>query len=74
MKAGWRSWEEVKTVVGNRDKWKDSVKALCGTTGTKRIGVGEGEIYRIELDSNVSEIARKKKCKRQSRALDCMDM
>ena len=28
MKAGWRSWEEVKTVVGNRDKWKDSVKAL----------------------------------------------
>ena len=70
MKAGWRSWEEVKTVVGNRDKWKDSVKALCATTGTKRIGVGEGEIYRIELDSHVSEIARKKKCKRQSRALD----
>ena len=56
--------------MGNRDKWKDSVKALCATTGTKRIGVGEGDIYRIELDSNVSEIARKKKRKRQSRALD----
>ena len=45
------------------DKWKDSVKALCATTGTKRIGVGvgvgEGEIHRTELDSNVSEIARK---------------
>ena len=53
---GWRSWEEVKTVSGNH-KWRDSVKALCATTGSKRIGVGE--IYRIELDSNVSEIARK---------------
>ena len=46
------------------------MKALCATTGTKTIGVGEREIYRIELDSNVSEIARKKKCKRQSRAKD----
>ena len=36
----------------------------------EEVGVGEGEIYRIELDSNVSEIARKKKCKRQLRALD----
>ena len=49
----------MKTVAGNRDKWWDSVKALCATTGTKTIGVGEREIYRTELDSNVSEIARK---------------
>ena len=35
------------------------MKALCATTGTNTIGVGEREIYRIELDSNVSEIARK---------------
>ena len=49
----------MKTVAGNRDKWWDSVKALCATTGTNTIGVGEREIYRIELDSNVSEIARK---------------
>ena len=39
----------MKTVAGNRDKWKDSVKALCATTGTKRIGVSEREIYRIEF-------------------------
>ena len=37
------------------------MKAVCATTGTKRIGVGvgEGEIHCTELDSNVSEIARK---------------
>ena len=29
--AGWRSWEEVKTVEANRDAWKDSVKTLCAT-------------------------------------------
>ena len=22
-------WEELKTVTANRDKWRDSVKALC---------------------------------------------
>ena len=27
--AGWQSWEEAKTVAVNRDKWRDSVKALC---------------------------------------------
>ena len=31
VEAGWRSWEEVKTVAANRDKWRDSVKALCAT-------------------------------------------
>ena len=39
----------MKTVAGNRDTWWDSVKALCATTGTKTIGVGEREIYRIEF-------------------------
>ena len=29
--AGWRSWEEGKTEAANRDKWRDSVKALCAT-------------------------------------------
>ena len=29
--AGWRSWEEVKTVAANRDAWKNSVKTLCAT-------------------------------------------
>ena len=30
-------WEELKTVTANRDKWRDSVKALCAQ-GMKRIG------------------------------------
>ena len=33
--AGWRSWEEVKTFIANRDKWKDSVKALRATRHEK---------------------------------------
>ena len=27
--AEWQSWEQAKTVAANRDKWRDSVKALC---------------------------------------------
>ena len=27
--AGWQWWEEGKTVAVNRDKWRDSVRALC---------------------------------------------
>ena len=29
--AGWQSWAEGKTIAVNRDKWRDSVKALCAT-------------------------------------------
>ena len=29
--AEWRSWEQVKTVAANRDKWRNSEKALCAT-------------------------------------------
>lgn len=31
VETGWQSWEEVKTVAANRDRWKHSVKALCAT-------------------------------------------
>ena len=29
--AGWRSWNEVRTVAADRERWKSSVKALCAT-------------------------------------------
>ena len=29
--AEWQSWEELKTVAANRDKWRHSVEALCAT-------------------------------------------
>jgi len=27
--AGWRSWEEVKTVAAKRDTWRDSNGRMC---------------------------------------------
>ena len=27
--AGWKSWNEVRIVAADREKWKRSVKALC---------------------------------------------
>ena len=30
--AEWQSWEEVKIVAANRDKWRHSVVALCATS------------------------------------------
>ena len=29
--GGWGSWDEVRVVAAVREKWKDSVKALCAT-------------------------------------------
>ena len=29
--AGWQSYEEVKTTAAKREKWKDSLEALCAT-------------------------------------------
>ena len=28
---GWRSWEEARMAAARREKWRKSVKALCGT-------------------------------------------
>ena len=30
-KAGWKSWEEVKAMAKDRDKWRKSSTALCVT-------------------------------------------
>ena len=35
QKAGWRSWEEVRTAATNREEWRSSVKALCATRHEK---------------------------------------
>ena len=29
--GGWGSWDEVRVAEAVREKWKDSVKALCAT-------------------------------------------
>ena len=29
--AGWKSWEEVRPLANDRDKWKKSSAALCAT-------------------------------------------
>ena len=29
--AGWRSWNEVRTVAADRQRWKSSIKALIVT-------------------------------------------
>ena len=29
--AGWKSWEEVRALAKDRDKWKKSSAALCAT-------------------------------------------
>ena len=36
--GGWGSWDEVRVVAAVREKWKDSMKALCamGRTGNIR--------------------------------------
>ena len=30
-KAGWKSWEEVRAMAKDRDKWRKSIAALCVT-------------------------------------------
>ena len=39
--AGWGSWDEER-IVGDRERWKKSVKILICTRGTTRKGEGEG--------------------------------
>ena len=35
--AGWSSWEEMRTIAADREKWRTSVNALCAMMHFRRI-------------------------------------